>query len=414
MTNLLDSVSSTAEHVAIVDTSHSASSAAVRSRIQRTNPPSPRANRHRAGCIARIFAIAGAISIGFIAITVLNRDWRRAIGAALFIPDLSPAIGVRPLTWITSAPDRIAVTFGPPEAGWGGWLTLPGKAGPHPGLVVSLGVSPAGPDDPRVLEMADGLARSGVATLVPYSPNLIEGRIEPEDVAFEVAAFQYLSSREDVDETRVGMLGVCVGASLSMLAAASPEISDEVAVVAWFGGYSRLETLMAAVVSHSAMSEETLSEWSPEELAIEVVETALDDLLARANSEATAPQDLAGIQAAVDVLRSRPTYDKALEIIGSLPSSARDRLDALSPAGFARDVRAPMYLMAGADDRLVPSSETAEIAEQLGERVVSYDRFSIFTHVDLDRIDNVRQTIVELARLHRNVVGVLTEIDASP
>ena len=354
---------------------------------------------------------AAVVGLGAGAVLAFDPSTRRSVAAALYLPDLSPAMTVRPLTFLTPRPKRVEVRFGPTERGWTGWLSLPDRPGPHPGLVVSLGVAPAGPHDPRVVELADGLARIGVAALVPYSPNLVAGRIEPEDVAFEVAAFRYLTGRPDVDPERVGMLGICVGASLSMIAAADPEVSDEVAVVAWFGGYHDMDTLIASVVSRSAMRDGAITPWTPDPLAQRVVAKGIDSLLQRTSE--TSEAERARIADSIRALRDRPTYDQALAILASLPPSARARIDALSPSEHLGGVTAPVYLMVGVDDRLVPSDETTAAAEVLGDRVVRHDRFQIFTHVDLDRLDGVRSTASELARLHQGVLGVLTAIGAT-
>lgn len=360
--------------------------------------PRPTAGRRRPAIWAGLVALAVAVAVMF------GPAARRAFLAALFLPDLSPAIKVRPLAAITAEPSRHEVRFGPPERGWRGWLTLPAKRGPFPGLVVSLGVTPAGPNDPRVVNLTDGLARIGVAALVPYSPNLVEGRIEPDDVDFEVEAFRSLAARDDVRADRVGMLGVCVGASLSMVAAADPRIRDDVAVVAWFGGYHRLDSLIAAVASGSAPRDGRVQPWDPDPLAERIVEAGLTALIER-TGDGTVPS-------AVAELRAGPSYARALAVLAGLPPAERERLEALSPAPQMEGVRAPVYLMVGDDDRLVPPSETEAAARALGERAVRVDRFTIFTHVDLDRLEDVRTTLGELARLHRNITGILAAIDA--
>ena len=65
-----------------------------------------------------------------------------------------------------------------------------------------------------------------MATMFYWSPIMAEGRMEPEDIHNLVAAYQFLSSQDFIDPSRVGIGGFCVGASYSIMAATQePSVS---------------------------------------------------------------------------------------------------------------------------------------------------------------------------------------------
>jgi hypothetical protein len=72
----------------------------------------------------------------------------------------------RPLDWVTSRPVveyfRYPTSHGFAE----GDLCRRSSAGPHPGIVVCLGVVPFGVDHPQVPRLGEALARSGFAALL--------------------------------------------------------------------------------------------------------------------------------------------------------------------------------------------------------------------------------------------------------
>ena len=45
------------------------------------------------------------------------------------------------------------------------------------GVIIFLGVAPAGRNDPRVVRLGEGLARIGLLTFIPQSQDLVDARI---------------------------------------------------------------------------------------------------------------------------------------------------------------------------------------------------------------------------------------------
>src|SRR5215216_4801769 len=144
---------------------------------------------------------------------VFNRATRpiRAVGkAAVFFLKVFPMLPSKPADWVTKPPViekvRYPTCFGEVE----GDLYLPGTAGPHPAIVVCLGVVPFGVDHPQVPVLGKALARAGFAALLYWSPAMRDFRLDPDDVENIALAYQWLIQRADVDPSRSGLLGTCV------------------------------------------------------------------------------------------------------------------------------------------------------------------------------------------------------------
>jgi hypothetical protein len=91
---------------------------------------------------------------------------RAVARTAVFLLKVYPMLPSRPLNWVTPRPVverfRYPTSHGPA----GGDLYRPATAGPHPGMLVCLGVVPFGVDHPQVPRLGEALARSGFAALL--------------------------------------------------------------------------------------------------------------------------------------------------------------------------------------------------------------------------------------------------------
>ena len=118
-----------------------------------------------------------------------------------------------------------------------------------PAVILVNGVEPAGRKYSALVELADGLSRAGFVVLVPDALDYANYRVLPQDIGALVRGFQILQGRKTVDMDRIGFIGFSMGGSLAMLAAADPEIVDDVQMVAAVGSYFSLEAMIQAVTT---------------------------------------------------------------------------------------------------------------------------------------------------------------------
>ena len=360
-------------------------------------------------------------------LVVATPQGRTAVETALFIPQVIPTIPVKPQEWVSSAPVRREVEY-PVQDGIGvaDLYSQPGDDR-RGSVLLFLGVNPAGRDDPRVVGLANGLARTGVVVMIPWSDTMTDQRVDASEVDNLIHAYEFLIAQDNVDPTRSGMGGFCVGASLATVAAQDERIRSKVEFVNFFGGYYDASDLIMSVVSQSRFHDDTVEPWPPDVLSKRVVTTHLIEGLPNAEERALltrvfvtkdavlgdeAAQSLSPEARAVNRLLQGVPLDEARDLMKQLPESAIETLHAISPVTRIEDLEARVLIMHDRQDKLVPSEESRRLAEALASRGgFSHTEFSLFQHLDPTRPVSPPIYVRELFKLYMHMYRVLREWD---
>ena len=387
------------------------------------SPTQPTARRNRFILVVKRAAQAALLLlIVFIIFLGASHQGRASVKAAMFIPHVFDA-PVKPLEWFTPAPSRERVSFPIPAGAGIGDLYRPPGDGPFAAVVLFLGVSPAGADDDRVIRLGEALARSNMATMFYWSPIMGDGRMEAGDIHNLVAAFQYLSSQDFVDPSRVGIGGFCVGASYSIMAASQEPIRDQVSFVNAFGPYYHMPDLLASITSHTRTYDDVVQSWEPDKLTREVFVTHMTkdlpenerDLLRKAfergaDPSIVDPQTLSDEGQAVHALLVGVPREESDAYLSRLPAESLHDFDIISPSKYVADLKAQLLIMHDREDALVPAFESRRLRDALSDRDnVRYTEFGLFDHVTpeirLGPVDTAR----ELGKLFLHLHGILMQ-----
>lgn len=294
------------------------------------------------------------------------------------------------------------------------------------------GVHMDGIDETRLVGMAEDLARTGYTVLTIAPPNLTEFRITPENTDIIEDAGRWLAADATLaPHGRIGMLGISFSGGLSVVAAARPELRDHVTFVMSFGGHGDLPRVMRYLCSGvatpggvtppippSLLGAEHLTTKPPHDYGVAVVLLTLADRVVP--SEQVEPLKLgvltyltASSLTLVDQAKAEREFQRAREYAKELPEPARtlmtyvnDRavselgpvllpivnevaaeasVPALSPE-LSDPPRAPVFLLHGVDDNVIPSSETVLLAGHLqGRTEVRALLSGLITHAEVDR-----------------------------
>jgi acetyl esterase/lipase len=386
--------------------------------------------RRRLGRVGLVLAILLALAVAW-------EPSRVALQTAALLPNLLGA-GPRPLDLFSEAPARSTISYRPSVSGTAGdraelWLPAWASAERRAGaMLLVFGVNNLGRNHPVIERVAEGLARTGVAVLVPDSRTLLAGRLEVGEIDGVVHAFETLRDRPEVDPERIGIVGFSVGGSLALLAAADQRIAADVGWVNVFGAYADARTYLAAVAAHAhpgTDSEEVA--WEPSALAREVytafmleqvtdvedrarLAAAYGDTLV--DPEADPPAGSAEVREALETdgaiavhdLVTAGSYAAARDAIDALPAASLDFIDAISPVRSAEGLTADVYLMHEVTDHHVPIVESDALADYLaGEGLLVNDtRFRLFDHVQPDDIDFIA-ALPEFWKLLWHVHGLM-------
>lgn len=378
--------------------------------------------------LLQAIAIALAVALGLVAVALVATPQGRAAARAVgFVAQVLPAVPVKPATWFADAPTRQDIRY-PLSDGRGNGvadLYLPAGEGKRSAMLMFLGVNPAGRDDVRVVNLAEALARSGVAVMVPWSEAMTQKKVEAGEVDNLVRAFEYLAAHEAVDGDRLGMAGFCVGASFALAAAQDERISERVSVFNSFGGYYDARDLMAAVIARQRFYENDVRAWQPADLSVEVARRHLIDTLpdegerqllwqalaAGSGAPAGLPDGLSAEAQAVYALLTAPDLETARRLLDGLPPDALDRLRRISPSANIGRLRAKLLVMHDREDRLVPSEESRRLVDAApGDAEVHYTEFSFFNHLDPTRPVGRIEFAREAGKLFLHIYRIMREL----
>lgn len=282
-------------------------------------------------------------------------------------------------------------------------------------LVVS-GVHPAGIEEPRLLALARDLAGTGITVVTPEIPDLLSFRLTARVTnAIEDAALWILKRQDLFGISPIAMMGVSFSGGLSIVAAGRPALRDRVAYVLSFGGHDNLPRVLRYLCTgvEPALSGNSGQTRRPNNYALTVVlhqaaelavpaeqvgglrqgietflrASALDRTdrkqAERTFSEARAlqmrmPEPSARLMKHVndrDVAALGRALSPYLDQLGQDPSLSPDRSAAPS---------APVYLLHGRHDNVIPAVETVLLARHLEKRTrVRYLISGFLTHVDV-------------------------------
>lgn len=319
----------------------------------------------------------------------------RAAGrTAVFLLKVYPMLPSRPLDWITPRPVVEPLTYSTSHGPATGDLYRPARAGPHPGMVVCLGVVPFGVDHPQVPRLGEALARAGFAALLYWSPAMRDFRLVPDDIEDIASAYDALLARPDIDPERSGLLGTCVGGAFALMAAASPRIRARVAFVGAYAPYASMWTLLRDIASATRDRGHGHEPWPVDQLTRKVFTQSMTALLApaeaaRLRAASPAPGEYEDPSLSVEGraivrLLARPGAAEADAILHRLPAPIQSRLAAMSPVRYLAAIHAPLVvLLHDRDDDVMPVGESRRLRAAFGDRAgVSYTEFTVFRHLD--------------------------------
>jgi acetyl esterase/lipase len=357
----------------------------------------------------------------------------RVTGEALLLLPSVMGSTVRPLDWLTDSPRHEIVAYmGADAAQRADLWTPPGSGKRHRvgAVLLVFGVNHKGRSHPAVQRVAAAIARTGVAVMVPDSALLRTGRLDRGEIDGVVRAFEFLSDRNEVDSTRVGMFGFSAGGSLALLAAADRRIASEVKYVNAFGAFADTRSYLASLAAHAYEIDGQAIEWRPADLAIEgYPRLVLDEVPNRQDRSL-----LADAYEKVMLAGTRPTGNPALasqlgwqatciyrlitadnlraarEAIDTMPPETSGLLDDVSPISHLDGLRAPVYLMHAVDDNYVPYVESRKLANALHARglLVMHNEFRVFEHVQAADLDPL-SAAPELWKLLWHLQAVMLE-----
>lgn len=309
-----------------------------------------------------------------------------------------------------------------------------------------------GIDEARLVGLAQDLVATGFAVLTVAAPDLQRFRITPAVTDVIEDAIRWASDQAELaPDGRVGVLGVSFSGGLSIVAGGRDRIRDRLAFIVSFGGHGDLSRVMhylasgevlgdldAARRSRVVLGAEHVQVHPPHDYGVAVVLLTVAGELVPAEQvgpltagiegfllassldmvdKPRALEEFARMRAYAETLPEpsatlmRFVNDRAVRDLGTRLLPIVDKLadhpamPTLSPEKAPAAPRAPVYLLHGSDDNVIPSIETVLLGEYLqGRAPVTGLLSGLITHAEVNRAPTATEAW-RLASFWRQVFG---------
>jgi pimeloyl-ACP methyl ester carboxylesterase len=328
---------------------------------------------------ARRWVILGAIAVVLVGLWPLARD--AALALAL-MRHLARPLQPGPLTRWTAAPPREDLTVPYPAKGLAATLFRPGGAARSAGVVLIHGVNETGKDDPRIIWVADLLARAGFMVLVPDFTGFKSLTLRASDIDEIVASARFLDARlPGRRPDKVGLVAFSYGAGPAVAAAAEPAARDRLRFVVSFGGYYDLANVITFVTTgryeyrgeRGQLAPNPYNRWIFLKYNLDLLGDPADRALlveiARHKAERP-PVEAAPLAAkltpegkALYALMANRDPARVPALLRQVHPDVAAQIARLSPARVVRDVRAHLFIAHSNPDEFIPFTESLRLAE---------------------------------------------------
>jgi dienelactone hydrolase len=293
-------------------------------------------------------------------------------------------------------------------------------------VLLTPGVNALGIDEPRLVTFARHLASSGLLVLTPELPDLSRYLVTARSTDMvEDAAVWLAGNRELARGGRIGVMGISFAGGLSMVAAGRPSLRGRLAFVFSFGGHANFQRVLRYLCTGEEPRPPGANTKTPppHDYGVAILALGLGHLLVpEAQAEPLRQGILTFLHAShvalFDEPKAREEFSTARAMEEALEEPARTVLGlvnrresaelgrrllphtlalgdvpALSPdESPAPD--APVFLLHGSEDNVVPASESLWLAEHqrphTGVRVLLT---ALISHAEVDRPASTREVI---------------------
>ena len=355
-------------------------------------------------------------------LTVSTPQGNTAFKTIFFVAQVIPNIPVKPSDIFVKDPIQDEVSFQLNDGEGLADIYRPDDGEKHAAVLLFLGVNPAGRTDQRVVNLGKSLARSGMVVMIPWSENMTNYVIEPNEVDELISGYKYLLKQDFVNPEKTGLGGFCVGASLVTVAASDETINAQVSFVNFFGGFFDAEDLIVSVSSKTRFGKYGHQEWQPSNQAIITFEKQLmnnlesrDDRTILLKFKETASTDhlknLSEDGYTVYKLLNNPDFNEAQRLVKTLSPTFINNLSRISPSSHLKTLKGKLLIMHDASDNNIPPEESRRFFEAVkNQKDVTYTEFAFFNHMDPGREVSPLTWTKDVIKLFLHIYQVLRVI----
>jgi pimeloyl-ACP methyl ester carboxylesterase len=307
-------------------------------------------------------------------------------------------------------------------------LYIPADVTNAPAIVIIHGVHRFGIEEPRLVSFATALSSSGLVVFTPRIASLADYTIDASAVTLIGESVQNLCTT--IGAPRVGLMGLSFAGGLALTAASDPRYSPNIAYTVAVGAHHDLGRVLGFFASDEIQTSSGVMVrakaheygllvaayshiadfFQPEDQAN--AREALRQLLhedVEASKAAASKLSPDGVET-MNLLYAQSKASVGPVILDRLPLYESD-LARVSPRGKLGTITAPVYLLHGAGDNVIPPSETDWIASEVPPRYLAQSLVSpAISHVEVGG----QPTVEDKARLLHWLAEFVSEAHSAP
>ena len=296
---------------------------------------------------------------------------------------------------------------------------------PHRAALLTSGLHPSGIDEPRLVRLARQLSAGGVTIVTPDIPELSRFEITPAitDTIEGAAGWLAIESGLALNQP-VGLMGISFSGGLSIVAAGRPSLAGRVAYVFSFGGHDDLPRVLRYLCTGSepypahelGVQSDRPFVLAPHDYGVGVILLgAADRVVPRAQVDPlrTAVRRYllaSALDSSVDKAAAAREFDALKQLARTMPEPSATLLryvndrdvvhlgprllpfvgtsggDAALSVSKSPKPSAPVFLLHGTEDNVIPSVESEYLAQDLrGHAPVRLLLSGLISHAEADR-----------------------------
>jgi pimeloyl-ACP methyl ester carboxylesterase len=187
-------------------------------------------------------------AVALVGLRLVARPYVRAASLIVRVAGLErqhPAIAAVETVTVVERKDQVPSRFGSLRA-----KVYTPTLGIQRAVLLTPGVNALGIDEPRLVTFARNLAASGLLVVTPELPDLSRYLITARSTDMIEDAALWLSNRRDLTGRRpIGVMGISFAGGLSTVAAARPSLAGRLAFVFSFGGHANFQRVVRYLCS---------------------------------------------------------------------------------------------------------------------------------------------------------------------
>jgi len=293
----------------------------------------------------------------------------------------------------------LSTTQGPVRAR----LYVPRGVAHPPGMLLVHGIHHLGMDEPRLENFARAAASDGFAVLTPEVAALADYHVDGASIGTIGESAAWLQQR--LGTGPVTVVGVSFAGGLSLLAACDPRYAPHIRALVLMGAYDSLTRVVRFLATNQAefpdgrMEAYTAHDYGAAVFVyshleqffpasdLPVAHDALRDWLWEHPEDAQAlfPQLSPASRATMEILITRQIGQLRPKLLEAIQEDDA-QLSAISPQGKLGALRAPVFVLHGATDDIIPSTESLWLERDIPKPYLLDALITpAFSHVDPDK-----------------------------